>query len=127
VITKQPSPVSVPVYRSATLAVAASGSETLTYQWYEENTIPAPDLAVAGATSATLTFPSVMPANSGTYRPQPDIDRFEFVATKQAFAACDKLMPMLHKPCCDDMRGQLESLCGPRRTLQLSRFACDLD
>jgi N-acetylneuraminic acid mutarotase len=67
VITKQPSPVSAPVYQSATFTVAATGSGTLTYQWYEESTIPGPDTALTGATSATLTFSSVTPVNSGTY------------------------------------------------------------
>jgi hypothetical protein len=67
VITKQPSPVSVPVYRSATFTVAATGSGTLAYQWYEENTQPGPDTALTGATSATLTFASVMAVNGGTY------------------------------------------------------------
>jgi hypothetical protein len=31
---------------------------------------------------------------------------------KQPFVACDKLVPMLYKPCCEDMRRQLEFRCA---------------
>ncbi|MBE2213569.1 MAG: immunoglobulin domain-containing protein [Opitutaceae bacterium] len=46
---------------SLTLSVAASGSGTLTYQWYRDG------VAIAGATGSTYTIPSVQAFHAGTY------------------------------------------------------------
>jgi hypothetical protein len=53
----------------------------------------------------------------GRYRPRPVSDRLEFPAMKRPFAACGKLMRMLHKPCCDDMRRQVEFRCADHADL----------
>ena len=43
------------------LSVIASASQPATYQWYQNGT------AVSGATSSTLAFASLIPANAGSY------------------------------------------------------------
>jgi hypothetical protein len=58
-ISTQPAAQSVAVGGSATFTVAATGTGTLTYQWYKNG------LAIAGATSATLTLNSLQRADNG--------------------------------------------------------------
>ena len=60
-ITTQPSSLSVGVGSAASFTVAASGSGTLSYQWYKDS------VAVAGATSATYSVASVAATDAGTY------------------------------------------------------------
>ncbi|MBX3606198.1 MAG: hypothetical protein KF788_13035 [Piscinibacter sp.] len=60
-ITAQPASVVALPLSTTTLAVAASGSAPLSYQWFRDG---AP---VAGATGPTLTFGSLDPATSGLY------------------------------------------------------------
>ena len=61
VITAQPAAQAVAVGANATFTVAATGSGTLTYQWLKDG------VAIAGATSSTLTVSSVTSANAGNY------------------------------------------------------------
>ncbi len=60
-ITTQPASQSVASGTSAALTVAATGASPMTYQWYRAGR------PVAGATSATLTFPACAPADAGIY------------------------------------------------------------
>ncbi len=59
-IVTQPSSTSVTQGSPVTFTVSASGS-SLTYQWFFNN------VAIAGATSANLTIPSVTSASTGSY------------------------------------------------------------
>ena len=59
-ITGQPAPVTQAAGGAATFTVAATGSE-LAYQWKKDG------VAVAGATAATLTIPSVQAWHAGSY------------------------------------------------------------
>jgi len=61
-ITQQPSGGTAQSGAAFTFTVAASGSGTLNYQWFRNN------LALAGATSATLTLNSASVNDAGTYR-----------------------------------------------------------
>ena len=60
-ITTQPTAVSVSAGSAATFTVVASGSGTLSYQWYKDS------VAISGATSAAYTIASVASANAGSY------------------------------------------------------------
>ena len=60
-ITTQPAPQSVTVGQSVSFSVAATGSGTLSYQWTKGG------VAIAGATSATITIASVANGDSGIY------------------------------------------------------------
>ena len=62
VIVAQPQSQSVAPGGSVTLAVVASGSAYLAYQWYFNTNTP-----VANATNATLTLNNVSATNAGTY------------------------------------------------------------
>jgi hypothetical protein len=59
VITTQPSSVVVSVGNNASFAVAATGSDTLSYQWQRNGA------NIAGATAATLTLNAVSEADNG--------------------------------------------------------------
>lgn len=61
VITAQPVATSTIVGSAVTFTVGASGSAPLTYQWQVNGT------AIAGATAAAFTIPSVALSNTGTY------------------------------------------------------------
>lgn len=60
-ITTQPASVTVSTGSSATLSVTASGSGTLTYQWYKDST------AISGATSSSYTVSSAASSDAGSY------------------------------------------------------------
>ena len=60
-ITTQPSSVSVSSGSSATFTVVATGSGTLSYQWYKDST------AISGATSASYTISSASSSDAGSY------------------------------------------------------------
>jgi len=60
-IVTQPQPQAVAVGSSATFFVVATGSGTLTYQWYDGSGSP-----ISGATSSTYTTPPTVPANNGS-------------------------------------------------------------
>ncbi len=60
-ITSQPSKASATVGSSVSFTVGASGTGPMTYQWQLNGA------AIAGATAATLTLPSVQLADAGTY------------------------------------------------------------
>ncbi len=62
VITTQPASQAVVDGQSATLTVAATGSPTLTYQWYQVGSG-----AIAGATNATYTTPIFTAAGSASF------------------------------------------------------------
>ena len=47
----------------------------------------------------------------------PSLTGLELPATEQPFATRGKLTRMLHKPCCDDMRWQLEFRCADHADL----------
>ncbi len=57
----QPSPTSVTVGGTATLIVGVVGSPPITYQWSKDG------VAIAGATSTSLTFSPVALSDAGTY------------------------------------------------------------
>jgi hypothetical protein len=59
VITMQPASAVVPLGASATLSVAATGSDPLSYQWSENGN------ALSGGTSATLTTATLQMSDSG--------------------------------------------------------------
>ena len=61
VIVTPPASLTVATGQGAAFTVVASGSPTLTYQWYRGAT------AITGATSATLTLASVTSADAGDY------------------------------------------------------------
>lgn len=60
-IGSQPVPVVVTAGLPAAFHVVATGSGTLTYQWYRD------DVALSGATGADLQLPNVQPAQAGAY------------------------------------------------------------
>lgn len=60
-ITSQPSSQSVTSGSAVTLQVGATGSGTLSYQWYFNGT------AISGATASSLRFSSVTTSNAGNY------------------------------------------------------------
>ncbi|WP_433965582.1 immunoglobulin domain-containing protein [Tunturiibacter gelidiferens] len=59
-ITKQPVNQTVNVGQTATFSVTATGTGTLTYQWFDNGT------AIAGATSSTYTTPATASTESGS-------------------------------------------------------------
>ncbi len=61
VVTTQPSPQTTVVGGSVSFSVTATGNDPLTYQWFQD------DNAITGATSATLTIPSVQATDVGSY------------------------------------------------------------
>lgn len=60
-ITQQPSNQMVNEGASVSMNVSATGTGPLNYQWYYNGT------AISGATSATLSFPSALLTNAGSY------------------------------------------------------------
>jgi len=60
-ITTQPTSSTVTAGSAASFSVVASGSATLSYQWYKDGS------AVSGATSASLSLSAVSSANAGSY------------------------------------------------------------
>ncbi len=60
-IATQPSAVSVASGSSATFSVVATGSGTLSYQWYKDSA------AISGATAASYTIVSAASGDAGTY------------------------------------------------------------
>ncbi len=60
-ITTQPTALAVDLGSSATFSVAATGSGTLSYQWYKDN------VAISGATSSTYTVAAVAASDAGSY------------------------------------------------------------
>ena len=60
-ITTQPQNQTVAQGGTATFSVAATAGNPLTYQWFKDG------LALAGATSATLTLTNVQPNQIGYY------------------------------------------------------------
>jgi hypothetical protein len=63
-ITSQPVSVTVYATQTATFAVSATGTGTLTYQWYTGT--PGSGTIIPGATSATYTTGALAAGNSGT-------------------------------------------------------------
>ena len=63
-ITSNPSSVSVYTTQTANFSVAATGTGTLSYQWYTGT--PGSGVAIAGATSSNYTTGPLTTANSGT-------------------------------------------------------------
>ncbi len=61
-ITTQPASLSVNAGGAATFSVVATGGGTLSYQWTRDG------VNISGATSATLTLPSVSASSAGAYR-----------------------------------------------------------
>ncbi|NYF51548.1 beta strand repeat-containing protein [Tunturiibacter gelidoferens] len=59
-ITKQPVNQTTNVGQTATFSVTATGTGTLTYQWFDNGT------AIAGATSSTYTTPATASTDSGS-------------------------------------------------------------
>ena len=66
-ITQQPAGQSVLAGASASFNVVASGSPTLTYQWYFTPASSSTPQAISGATSPTYTINNVQSANVGDY------------------------------------------------------------
>jgi len=60
-ITTQPTAQSVTVGQSATFSVVATGSGTLTYQWWKGG------VAISGATAATYTIATTVSIDAGSY------------------------------------------------------------
>jgi hypothetical protein len=60
-ITTQPTATSVAIGASASFSAAASGFPTPTFQWFKGGT------AIAGATSSTLSIPSISQGDVGNY------------------------------------------------------------
>jgi len=60
-ITVQPAAQNLPLAGSGSIGVTATGSGTLTYQWYKDGS------AISGATSATYNFTNVSSADAGQY------------------------------------------------------------
>jgi len=60
-ISAQPASVSVTSGQNASFSVTASGTATLSYQWYKDGS------ALSGATSAALSLSAVTSANAGSY------------------------------------------------------------
>jgi len=67
VITVQPAGQSGLVGSSATFAVTATGSGTLTYQWFFTPASSSTPQSISGATSASYTLSNVQTANTGDY------------------------------------------------------------
>jgi hypothetical protein len=63
-ITSNPSSVSVYATQTATFAVSASGTGTLSYQWYKGSV--GSGIAISGTTSSTYTTAALTTADSGT-------------------------------------------------------------
>ncbi len=61
-ITVQPQSTNVPTGRDLTLSVQATGSTPMGYKWTFE------DVAILGATNATLTITNTQPAHAGVYK-----------------------------------------------------------
>lgn len=61
-ITKQPEGIAMVEGNAASLTVVAEGQGTLSYQWYKD------DVALSGATSATLSFSRLAMSNAGKYK-----------------------------------------------------------
>jgi hypothetical protein len=66
-IVQQPAAQATVTGGSASFSVSATGSGTLTYQWYFTPTGSSTPSAVQGATSATLNLTNVQTANLGDY------------------------------------------------------------
>ena len=60
-ITVQPIAQSVQAGANVTFSVTATGSGTLTYQWYKDS------VSITGATASTLSLPAVSASNAGAY------------------------------------------------------------
>lgn len=60
-ITTQPTSATVTAGSSVSFTVAASGSSTLTYQWYKDGT------AISGATAATYSISAASTSDAGSY------------------------------------------------------------
>lgn len=60
-VTSQPTSQLVNAGASASLSVVATGIPAPSYQWYQGGVL------VPGATSSTISFPSVQPSNAGSY------------------------------------------------------------
>ncbi|MGB9434154.1 MAG: immunoglobulin domain-containing protein [Candidatus Acidiferrum sp.] len=56
----QPANVTVPVGQTATFSVTATGTGTMTYQWYKNG------VQISGATSSTYTTPATVAGDSGS-------------------------------------------------------------
>ena len=67
VITVQPAGQTVLAGSSATFAVTATGSGTLTYQWFFTPASSSTPQSISGATSASYTVSNVQTANTGDY------------------------------------------------------------
>lgn len=67
-ISVQPLDQTLTSGQTATFGVVASGSGTVTYQWYKDSTANggAGNTAITGATSSTYTTPAGAPADSGS-------------------------------------------------------------
>ena len=65
-ITSDPASVTVYVTQTATFAVSATGTGTLSYQWYKSTDSGTTFSAISGATSSTYTTAALTAANSGT-------------------------------------------------------------
>ncbi len=63
-ITSNPASVSVYASQTATFAVSASGTGTLSYQWYTGT--PGSGTIISGATASAYTTPALTISNSGT-------------------------------------------------------------
>ncbi|MBM3853669.1 MAG: hypothetical protein FJ399_11010, partial [Verrucomicrobia bacterium] len=61
-ITSQPVNTEAVIGQATSLRVAASGGSPLSYQWFKNN------VAIPGASGATLSFASVQATDAGTYR-----------------------------------------------------------
>ena len=61
VITNQPQSISVSEGSQASFSVTATGTQPITYQWRKNG------VNISGATSATYTISSVVPADAGNY------------------------------------------------------------
>ena len=61
-ITTQPINAAVVAGKSATFTAAATGTGSLTYQWFKDDSV------LAGKTSATLSLSNCQAANAGSYR-----------------------------------------------------------
>lgn len=66
-ITQQPQSLAVLAGASATFSVVATGSATLTYQWYFTPASSSTPQAITGATAASYTINNVQSANAGDY------------------------------------------------------------
>jgi hypothetical protein len=53
--------------KSLSISVFAIGSSPMTYRWYKDDVLVTNRSPLSGATTATLTFSSANPSNSGTY------------------------------------------------------------